>query len=116
MFILDFKLVLGYFFLFFLNGKCNFIVKIFSCILVMFFIYEFKIFLILGNEIKCWKEMKNGSIDELEVIVKLIMIGRYFLEIRIFDRVVVYKEFESKLGKCFVNVFIYMVYRYLYIL
>lgn len=59
--------------------------------------------------------MKKGSINELEVIVKLVMMGRYVLDIRILDRVVVSKEFESKLGKCFISVVIYIVYRYLYI-
>lgn len=39
-------------------------------------------------------EMKEGSIDELEVIVKLIMKGRYVLEIRIYDKVVFCKEIE----------------------
>lgn len=95
------------FFLIFYKWKKNcilFILKIFSCFLVIFLLYELKIILILGNEIKCWIEMKKGSIDEIEVIVKLVMMGRYVLEIRILDWVVVSKEFESKLGKCFLNV------------
>lgn len=60
----------------------------------------------IGVEIECVRKMKKGSIDELEVIVKLIMIGRYFLEIRVLDRVVVSKDFESKLGKYFYCIFI----------
>lgn len=62
--------------------------------------YEFKTFLTSGNETKCWWEMKKGSTDELEVTVKPIMTGKHSLEIRILDRVVVSKDFESKPGKC----------------
>ncbi|XP_065929818.1 uncharacterized protein [Magallana gigas] len=40
--------------------------------------------------------MKKGSTDELEVTVKPAMTGRHVLDIRILDRVVVSKEFESK--------------------
>ncbi|XP_052683351.1 uncharacterized protein LOC128163738 [Crassostrea angulata] len=50
----------------------------------------------IGNETKCWTEMKKGSTDELEVTVKPTMTGRHSLEIRILYRVVVHKEFESK--------------------
>lgn len=96
--------------------KRNLIAKISSCTLVMLLIYEFKTFLTSGNETKCWIEMKKGSTDELEVTVKPTMTGRHSLEIRILDRVVVHKEFESKPGKCSVNVFTYMVYRHLLIL
>lgn len=60
--------------------------------------------------------MKKGSTDELEVTVKPIMTGRHALEIRILDRVVVHKEFESKSGKCSINVVTYIVYRHLHIL
>lgn len=66
-----------------------------------------------GNEIKCSRKMKKGSTDELEVNVKPTMTGRHALEIRVLDRVVVYKEFESKPGKCSIT---YIVYRYLHIL
>lgn len=59
--------------------------------------------------------MKKGSTDELEVTVKPAMTGRHVLDIRILDRVVVSKEFESKPGKCSINVFTYIVYRHLYI-
>lgn len=44
--------------------------------------------------------------------MKLIMMGRYFLEIKVLDRVVVYKEFESKLGNViyvFKNCFKYFI-------
>lgn len=52
----------------------------------------------------------------MEVIWKLVMMGKYILEIRVLDRVVVYKEIESKLGKYFINVVIYIciLYRYFY--
>lgn len=68
-------------------------------VLVNLILIRYKI-LDIGVEIECVRKMKKGGIDELEVIVKLIMIGRYFLEIRVLDRVVVSKDFESKLGKC----------------
>lgn len=74
-------------------------------VLVNLILIRYKI-LDIGVEIECVRKMKKGSIDELEVIVKLIMIGRYFLEIRVLDRVVVSKDFESKLGKCFYCIFI----------
>lgn len=77
--------------------------------------FKFKTFLTSGNETKCLTEMKKGSIDELEVTVKPAMTGRHALDIRILDRVVVSKEFESKPGKCSINVVTYIVYRHLYI-
>uniref|UniRef100_A0A8W8M7M2 Uncharacterized protein n=1 Tax=Magallana gigas TaxID=29159 RepID=A0A8W8M7M2_MAGGI len=39
---------------------------------------------------------EKGSTDELEVTMKPAMTGRHALEIRILERVVVSKEFESK--------------------
>lgn len=60
-------------------------------------------------------EMTKGSTDELEVTVKPAMTGRHALEMRILDRVVVSKAFESKPGKCSINVVTYIVYRHLYI-
>lgn len=78
--------------------------KISSCFLVIPLLSKFKTLLTSGNETKCWTEMKKGSTDELEVTVKPAMAGRHALEIRILDRVVVSKEFESKPGKCSINV------------
>lgn len=78
--------------------------KISSCFLVISLLYELKTILTSGNETKCWIEMKKGSTDEIEVTVKPAMTGRHALEIRILDRVVVSKEFESKPGKCSLNV------------
>lgn len=53
----------------------------------------------------------------MEVIWKPAMTGKHALEIRVLDRVVVYKEIESKPGKYFINVVTYtcILYRYLYI-
>lgn len=73
----------------------------------------------IGVEIECVRKMKKGSIDELEVIVRLIMIGRYFLEIRVLDRVVVSKDFESKLGKYFYCIYlldlvVYLVFFFIF--
>lgn len=62
--------------------------------------YEFKTFLTSGNETACWWEMKKGSTDELEVTVRPTMTGRHVLEIRVLDKVVLSKNFESKPGKC----------------
>lgn len=53
-----------------------------------------------GAETECARKMKKGSTDELEVTVKPTMTGRHSLEIRVLDRVVVSKDFESKPGKC----------------
>lgn len=47
---------------------------------------------------------EKGNTDELEVTMKPAMTGRHALEIRILERVVVSKEFESKPGKCSINV------------
>lgn len=52
-----------------------------------------------GTETECARKMKKGSTDELEVTVKPTMTGRHALEIRVLDRVVVSKAFESKPGK-----------------
>lgn len=70
----------------------------------------------IGNEIRCLWKIKKRSIYNMEVIWKLVMMGKYILEIRVLDRVVVYKEIESKLGKYFINVVIYIciLYRYFY--
>lgn len=65
-----------------------------------------------GNETKCWREMRKGSIDELNVTVKPTMTGRHALEIRVLDRVVVHKNFESKPGKCSINVVTYCILIY----
>lgn len=54
-----------------------------------------------GAETECARKMKKGSIDELEVTVRPTMTGRHSLEIRVLDRVVVSKDFESKPGKYF---------------
>lgn len=59
-----------------------------------------------GAETECARKMKKGSTDELEVTVKPTMTGRHSLEIRVLDRVVVSKDFESKPGKCFHCIFI----------
>lgn len=89
--------------------------KISTCLFVFPLLFKFKTFLTSGNETKCLTEMKKGSTDELEVTVKPAMTGRHVLDIRILDRVVVSKEFESTPGKCSINVFTYIVYRHLYI-
>lgn len=53
----------------------------------------------------------------MEVTWKPAMTGKHALEIRVLDRVVVYKEIESKPGKYSINVVTYtcVLYRYLYI-
>lgn len=45
----------------------------------------------------CEKKRK-GNIKDLEVIFMLIRFGKYILEIRIFGKVVVNKNFEIKIG------------------
>lgn len=59
-----------------------------------------------GNETKCWRAMKKGSTDELEVTVKPTMRGRHALLIRILDRLILRMDFESTpvLGQSFANV------------
>lgn len=71
-----------------------------------------------GNENRCSWKIKKRSTHNMEVIWKPAMTGKHALEIRVLNRVVVYKEIESKPGKYFINVVTYtcILYRYLYIL